>query len=231
MTAAAVEPRLTRKPYLGIQMEGPIARWYARNTGHDTRRFIDTANQISGRLPAGSAVLEVAPGPGYLAVELARRGYVVTGLDISRTFVNIATQNAQRAGVSADFRHGDVANMPFASESFDYVVCVAAFKNFPDPVAALNEIHRVLNAGRTASILDMRKDAAADDIEHEVRGMHLSPVNTWLMRLIFRHVLLRAAYTRQGLGLVVQRSRFGRGEIRPDGVGFELKLMKDEVQT
>jgi hypothetical protein len=72
------------RAYLGLQMEGPIARWYARNTGRDTRRFIETAEQIAGRLPAGSCVLEVAPGPGYLSIEMARRGYTVTGLDIRR---------------------------------------------------------------------------------------------------------------------------------------------------
>src|SRR5215813_3494196 len=95
MATAAFAAGPRRKPYLGIQMEGPIARWYARNTGRDTRRFIETADELASRLPTGSAVLEVAPGPGYLAVELARRGYTVTGLDISQTFVDIATRNAQ----------------------------------------------------------------------------------------------------------------------------------------
>jgi len=226
-TPVLAKPR--RKPYLGIQMEGPIARWYATSTGRDTGRFLGTADQIASRLPVGSAVLEVAPGPGYLAVELARRGYTVTGLDISRTFVEIATQNAQRAGVLVDVRHGDVASMPFPSATFDYVVCSAAFKNFPDPVAALNEIHRVLGAGAMASILDMRKDATGDEIDREVRAMHLSRFNTWLTGLIFRHALLRAAYTRQGLEDVVTRSRFGRGEIVSEGIGFELKLVKDSV--
>jgi ubiquinone/menaquinone biosynthesis C-methylase UbiE len=225
--ASATRPR--NKPYLGVQMEGPIARWYARNTGRDTRRFIETANQISGLLPEGSAVLEVAPGPGYLAVELARRGYRVTGLDISRTFVDIAAHNAQRAGVSAEFTHGDVADMPFASNSFDYVVCVAAFKNFPDPVAGLNEMYRVLKPRAGASILDMRKDATRDEIDTEVRAMGLSPFNTWLTKLIFRQALLRAAYTRARLESVVERSLFGRGEIVKQGVGFELKLVKDDA--
>jgi ubiquinone/menaquinone biosynthesis C-methylase UbiE len=211
-------------------MEGPIARWYARNTGRDTRRFIETANQIEGRLAPDSCVLEVAPGPGYLSIELARRGYRVTGLDISRTFVDIATHHARRSGVSAEFRRGDVANMPFASDSFDYLVCAAAFKNFPDPVAALNEMHRVLKPEAVVSILDMRKDASRDEIDREVHGMHLSPLNMWLTRLIFRYALLRAAYTRDRLEGVVKRSHFGRGEIVKEGVGFELKLAKHGVQ-
>lgn len=217
----------SRKPYLGVQMEGPIARWYAHNTGKDTRRFIATAEAIGKALPAASAILEVAPGPGYLSVDLARRGYRVTGLDISHTFVEIATRKAHEAGVAVDFKHGDVARMPFADDSFDYAVCTAAFKNFPDPVTALNEIYRVLKPGGRASIQDMRKDATSEEIEREVRAMGLSPFNTWLTRLIFRHALLRAAYTRPGLEAVVARSRFGRGEIVKDGVGFELKLVKE----
>ena len=94
--------------------------------------------------------LEVAPGPGYLAVEMARTGRVlVTGLDVSRTFVQIAEQNAREAGVSVDFRQGDAAAMPFADDSFDLVVCQAAFKNFTLPQTAIAEMHRVLRPGRT----------------------------------------------------------------------------------
>src|SRR5918911_1001839 len=94
-----------RKPYLGIQMEGPIARWYARTT-RDRRDHRLTAQAIAAQLPEGSSVLEVAPGPGYTAIELARLGsYHITGLDISRSFVRIAADNARRAGVAIDFRH------------------------------------------------------------------------------------------------------------------------------
>src|SRR5919197_2162721 len=92
-----------RKPYKGLAMEGPIARWYAKNTGRDTRGYRKTAGALAERLAPGSAVLEVAPGPGYLAIELARLGaYQITGLDISHSFVRIATENARRAGVAID---------------------------------------------------------------------------------------------------------------------------------
>jgi hypothetical protein len=56
--------------------------------------------------------------------------------------------------------------------------------------------------------------------------MGLSPFNTWLTRLIFRHALLRAAYTAAGLEAVVARSRFGQGSVVNVGVGFELTLVK-----
>jgi ubiquinone/menaquinone biosynthesis C-methylase UbiE len=215
-----------RKPYGGMQMEGPIASWYARTT-RDRQDHRKTARAIAEQLPPGGAVLEVAPGPGYMAIELARLGdYRITGLDISRSFVRIATENARRAGVAIDFRHGDVADMPFPAASFDFVACVAAFKNFPDPVAALDEIHRVLKSGGRASIFDLRKDASRAEIDREVRDMKLSVPSAFLTKWIFRLGLLRAAYTREALEAVVARSRFGRGEIVQDGIGFELRLVK-----
>src|SRR5579871_3701365 len=148
----------TSKPYRGMAMEGLIASWYARNTAKDTRGYRTCAEAVTAGLPAGGRVLEVAPGPGYMAIEIARLGdYRVTGLDISHSFVRIAGDNAQRAGVAIDFRWGDAAHMPFEDASFDVVVCRAAFKNFSDPRGAIDEMHRVLKPGGRASIFDLRK--------------------------------------------------------------------------
>ncbi len=221
-------PRHGLKPYAGLQMEGPVARWYARST-RDRRDHASIAASVAAQLPTGSAVLDVAPGPGYLAVELARRGYRVTGLDISHSFVRIAAAHARQAGVAVDVRHGDVARMPFADGSFDFAVCVAAFKNFPQPVAALDEIYRVLRPGGRASIFDMRRDAPPEAIAQEVRDMHLAPVSALVTGWIFRFGLLRAAYSRDRLEGVLAQSRFGRGQIMVDGIGFELRLVKAEL--
>jgi hypothetical protein len=54
-------------------MEGPIARWYTQITKAD--KDLDTVvRQVNELLPAGSSILEVAPGPGYLSIELAKIG-------------------------------------------------------------------------------------------------------------------------------------------------------------
>jgi ubiquinone/menaquinone biosynthesis C-methylase UbiE len=220
--AAAARPH---RPYKGLPMEGPVAAWYARITRTEGRRFGEIARKIAGALPLDASVLEVAPGPGYLAIELARLGpRRIAGLDVSRSFVRIATENARRAGVSIDFRWGDAANMPFADQSFDFVTCHAAFKNFSDPVGALDEIHRVLRPGGTASINDLRRDASPAEIDAEVAGMGLSWPNRALTKLTFRTVLLKNAYTATALERMVAASRFGRGAVVPDGIGFELRL-------
>ena len=215
------------KAYKGIPMEGVIASWYTRNTGRDMRRFSDTARLVAQRVRAGGAILEVAPGPGFLAIELAKRGYEVTALDISRSFVRIARENAARSGVPVDVRHGNASAMPLSDASFDFVVCVAAFKNFTNPLGAINEMHRVLKPGGEAAIIDLRKDASLQDIAGEVSQMRLSAFNAFLTRFTFRHGLLRAAYTREQLDRMARESRFaGHHVIEARGIGFELRLTK-----
>src|SRR4029077_19446828 len=107
------------KPYKGLGMEGMIATWYAKNTGKSIAEFRSLAKRIANGLRPGDRVLEVAPGPGYLAIELAEVGsFRIAGLDVSRTFVRIARDNAARAGVEVDFREGDAAALPFAGDAF-----------------------------------------------------------------------------------------------------------------
>jgi ubiquinone/menaquinone biosynthesis C-methylase UbiE len=207
-------------------MEGAIATWYTKNTGRDPRRFTETARLVAERTHPSAHVLEVAPGPGYLAIELAKRGYNVTGLDISESFVRIARERARQAGVAVDVRHGNAAQMPFDDATFDFIVCTAAFKNFSDPVGALDEMHRVLRPGGAASVFDLRKDASHEDIEVEVRNMGLSTLNALITRWTFRLLLLKRAYTGEQLEQMVGQSRFGRCEIAPNGIGFELRLTK-----
>jgi ubiquinone/menaquinone biosynthesis C-methylase UbiE len=207
------------------EMEGRTAHWYARQRGTDSqlRLVRDQAAELTALLPAGAEILEVAPGPGYLAVELARRGYAVTGLDISRTMVEIAAEHARRAGVAVDVQHGDATRMPFEAGRFDLVVCQAAFKNFLDPVRALDEMHRVLRPGGTAVIQDLNRDATRSDIAAEVRRMRLSPVNAAVTRLTLGW-LRRRAHSPADFRALAARSAFGSAEVRTDGIGLEVRL-------
>jgi ubiquinone/menaquinone biosynthesis C-methylase UbiE len=216
-----------KKGYRGLGMEGFIARWYARNTGKDLAPFRETAAAVAARVAPGGGVLEVAPGPGYLAIELARLGpYRVAGLDISRTFVRMAAENAARAGVQIDFRHGDVAAMPFEPASFDFLVCRAAFKNFSDPVQALREMHRVLRPGGQALVIDLRRDASLDAINAHVAGMGLGWFSSLLTRWAFRFMLLKRAYTQEEMREMASQTPFRSCEIRTDLIGMDVTLTK-----
>lgn len=210
------------------EMEGGMARWYnkQRGTPEQLRVYREQAAELTAPLSKGASVLEVAPGPGYLAIEIARLGrFSVSGLDISRTFVGIEGENAAKAGVTIDFRQGDVAAMPFHADRFDLLVCQAAFKNFRQPVAALNEMHRVLRPGGTAVIQDMRKEASRADIAREVQQQGLRGASGFVTRVILGG-LRRRAFTEQQFEQLAGQSAFGGAEIRGAGIGVEVRLRK-----
>src|SRR5580658_1132661 len=120
-----------RKPYRGISMEGGLATWYAKMTRKDLNEFERLARELAQDLPAGARVLEIAPGPGFLSVALAKLGpFKITGLDISQSFVRMASEHAKREGVAARFIHGSASDIPLEDGIFDLIVCRAAFKNF-----------------------------------------------------------------------------------------------------
>src|ERR1700682_2495014 len=213
--------------FKGPEMEGPIARWYAklRRSGNQLEEYRKQAKQLTEGLPAGAKVLEVAPGPGFLAIEMARLGFHVSALDTSRTFVQIGNDTARQAGVSIDFRQGDAAVMPFEAESFDLIVCQAAFKNFMHPASALDEMHRVLRSAGTAVIQDMSSDASHADIEDEVRRMRLGWWSSFTTKATLE-MLRRRAYSPTRFERLVAASPFRKGEIKTQGIGLEVRLTK-----
>jgi SAM-dependent methyltransferase len=79
-------------------------------------------------LPKGARILDVGCGPGRHALELAAAGYAVTGIDVSRRFLDIAAEDARARGVHLSLFEIDAREMPFSDE-FDAVIsiCQGAF--------------------------------------------------------------------------------------------------------
>jgi ubiquinone/menaquinone biosynthesis C-methylase UbiE len=149
----------------------------------------------------------------------------VTGLDVSTTFVELATTAARKAGVTVEFRVGDAADLPFGTGSFDLAVCQAAFKNFSRPARALAEFHRVLRPGGTAIVQDMSRDASGSAIAEEVRGMGIGAGSAVMTRLILGQ-LRRRAYSPSRFERLVAGSPFRTCEITTAGIGMEVRMEK-----
>jgi ubiquinone/menaquinone biosynthesis C-methylase UbiE len=211
------------KAYKGFGMEGAVAHRYEKTTRRDMAEYRRLAERFAAGFPEGGDILEVAPGPGFLSIEMAKAGPLrVTGLDISKTFVEIARKNAAAAGASVNFENGNASHMPFSDASFDFVVCRSAFKNFTDPVGALREMRRVLRPGRKGVILDLRKDASWKDITNYVDGLNLSLSARLTEMCIFRFILVPRAYTQQNFEAMLRQVPFASTEIRPHSIGIEV---------
>jgi len=219
------------KPYKGAGMEGRTARWYARTRKNEMADFRHQAEKIAALLQPGNDVLEVAPGPGYFAVELAKLGdFHIAALDISKTFVEIATENARQAGVSIAFQLGNASAMSFADNSFNVVYCSAAFKNFSAPVQALDEMFRVLRPGGHAIIHDLRKDVSLDEINSYIQKSGRGWFDAWLTRMTFKHMLIKRAYSRETFARLVAQSHFHSCDITLDSIALEVRCTKPASQ-
>jgi SAM-dependent methyltransferase len=122
------------------------------------RRMADDLAAAVGGLQA-PAVLEIGPGPGGLAVELARRhaGLHLTGLDVDPAMVERAAARARREGLDDRivFVVGDVAALPYPDSSFDLVSSSFSVHHWPDAAAGFAEIRRVLRPGCRAIVYDL----------------------------------------------------------------------------
>ena len=99
-------------------------------------------------LPPEGRVLDLASGYGRIAVPLARRGFQVTGLDLSEPLLAIARERAAQAGVTVEWRRADMRDIPSEwSGQFDAVISIwNSFGYFADD----HENQRVLASAAQA---------------------------------------------------------------------------------
>jgi SAM-dependent methyltransferase len=93
---------------------------------------------------AGTRLLDVACGPGFIAAAAAARGATVTGLDFSAAMI---AEARRRQSASIAFQNGDAEALPFEDESFDAVVMNFGMLHLARPEAAIVEALRVLRSG------------------------------------------------------------------------------------
>jgi SAM-dependent methyltransferase len=132
----------------------------------DVRRFYDVeyygaaahdgspswhVRSVANRLGdlTGKTALDVACGEGQWLAELARRGAVVAGIDISAR----ALERCRDRLPAADLREGVAEELPFADRQFDLVTCLGSLEHFIDQPKALSEMRRVARADANFLIL------------------------------------------------------------------------------
>lgn len=89
--------------------------------------LLEKKAEISGKIPK---ILDVATGTGRTSTKLVNDGFNVIGLDLTSEMLRHAV-NKQNGDKQAQFIQGDALKLPFASHSFDGVVCCRMLQMLP----------------------------------------------------------------------------------------------------
>ncbi|HEX5837650.1 MAG TPA: class I SAM-dependent methyltransferase, partial [Anaerolineales bacterium] len=123
----------------------------------------------------GKTLLEIGCGAGVDLVRFARAGAIVTGVDLSRTAIDLARQNLGQQGLDASLQIMNGEALQFADDSFDVVYAHGVLQYTADTGKMVSEIHRVLRPGGEAilmvynriSWLNLMRKVTKVPLEHE----------------------------------------------------------------
>ena len=152
---------------------------YAHRDVAEAMRQIDLMERALRPSP-GARVLDLCCGAGRHAVELARRGYRVVGLDLSGELLAEAKKEAEKAGVAVQFVRGDMRNA-VAPGAFDVVVNLFTsfgyFETDEENLRGLAAIRTNLHSGGGWMMDYLNRDwvicALVPRDERQVGGIHL----------------------------------------------------------
>lgn len=213
------------KKFQDLEITGEKAKYYDQITReHRMGEMNEQAKEVAKYVKDGDSILEIASGSGYLSIELAKLGkYKVTGMDISKDLVEISKQNAVSAGTKKiTFLQGNVSKMPFQADAFNFIICVLAFKNFKEPVRALQEMYRVLKPRGMALIMDLDGKASLNATKKVAESMGMKGIMAYIAGAIQRS----AAYSKDELEAFISSTDFKDCEIRKSDMGFSVYLKK-----
>lgn len=123
--------------------------WMAGDFGVVAKTVSAAAEAFIARLdiPAGARVLDIACGTGNTAIPLARRGCIVTGVDIAPNLLEQARLRAAAEQLTITFDEGDAEALPYANATFDAVTTMFGAMFAPRPELVASECARVLRPG------------------------------------------------------------------------------------
>jgi SAM-dependent methyltransferase len=155
---------MSEAPKLSPEMEALKAKmksvWSAGDFGKIALSIESGGEEFIERLnlQKGERVLDVACGTGNLALPAARKGAVVTGVDIAPNLIEQARARAEAENLECRFEEGDAENLPYADASFDTVVTMFGAMFAPRPDVTASELVRVCRPGGRIAMANWTPD-------------------------------------------------------------------------
>jgi SAM-dependent methyltransferase len=164
----------------GIPMEqikaSMRATWMAGDFGVVAKTIAGAAEAFVQRLPIapGMLVLDLACGTGNVAIPAARKGAMVTGVDIASNLLVQARERAAAEGLVVTFDEGDAEALPYADATFDAVVTMFGAMFAPRPELVAAELARVLKPGGLLAMANWNPASFSGKM-FKVGSMHAPP--------------------------------------------------------
>jgi SAM-dependent methyltransferase len=164
----------------GIPMEqikaSMRATWMAGDFGVVAKTVARAAEEFVQRLPIapGMLVLDLACGTGNVAIPAARKGAMVTGVDIASNLLVQARERAAAEGLVVTFDEGDAEALPYADATFDAVVTMFGAMFAPRPELVAAELARVLKPGGLLAMANWNPASFSGKM-FKVGSMHAPP--------------------------------------------------------
>ncbi|MBD2384488.1 class I SAM-dependent methyltransferase [Cylindrospermum sp. FACHB-282] len=118
-------------------------RWLTESVAEEVADFIIALTRAT---PATS-FLEPGVGTGLNVLPFVKRGYAVTGIDVSQEMLDQFRQKLNPTPENLKLIHGDASQLPFLDNSFDVVLTIHMLHTVSDWRAFLDDIDRVLKPG------------------------------------------------------------------------------------
>ena len=136
----------------------------------ETPREVDAIIKMTG-LARGARILDCCCGMGRHTMELASRGYNLTGIDLSKGYLNKASDRAMKEGLSIEWNHMNVMDLKRENEFDGIINMFTSFGYFDDPdddVRMLEKLHAALKPEGVLFMEMWGKEVLARDFEERV---------------------------------------------------------------
>lgn len=165
---------------------------FAAVSAHADADILDLI-RLAGRLTPAAQVLDVACGPGLVALALAPHAAHVTGLDVTPAMLDKARDLQRVRNVAnASWAPGRADALPFPDATFDAVVTRWSFHHLQNPAAALAEMIRVCRPGGRVVVADVYTTTAEQGAEYDRLERLRDPSHTRALVLNEFRELVRA---------------------------------------
>jgi len=143
-------------------------------------------------------------------------------VEISPDMIKIAEKNAREYHFidRVEYKEGRAEVIPFSDNMFDAVFSNGSLHEWPDPMKAFNEIHRVLKKGGKFFISDMRRDMNSFMVFFLKMSAQPKEIRPGLISSI------HAAYTKEEIVAILNKTPLKDAVVSKGMIGIEIKGIK-----